>query len=190
MALPQAVILAGPNGAGGIDASKGLVPPGVAFVNADPIAQRLSGRKDSPGELEAMRIEIREIERLVAAQESFAVETTLAPRTFEKRIAEWKAAGYRVILYYFYLRSADLSVQRVQMRVNRGGHDVPEEIIRRRYEEGLRNFFQRYQSLVDEWQFTDNTDEEPYPVASASSEGGMTVQDPVLWSTLQERYER
>ena len=120
-ASPQAVILAGPNGAGKTTASKGLVPPGVAFVNADLIAQRLSGRADTPGELEAMRLEIAEIKRLVAGRESFAVETTLAPRAFEKRIMEWKRAGYEVGLVFMSLPYAEAAVMRVRMRVERGG---------------------------------------------------------------------
>lgn len=187
-APPQAVILAGPHGAGKTTASRGLLPLGIEYVNADIIAQRLTGRSDAPGELEAMRIEIAEIERLVAARESFAVETTLAPRAFEKRIAQWKAAGYRTRLYFIYLDDVELSLMRVRIRVGRGGHDVPEDIVRKRYEEGLRNFFQRYRGLVDEWQFIDNTEGKTIPVASASLEGGLRILDPLLWSKLEERY--
>ena len=165
---PQAVILAGPNGAGKTTASRGLLPPGVEYVNADIIAQRLSGRSDAPGELEAMRIEIAEIKRLVEARESFAVETTLAPRAFEKRIVQRRAAGYEVTLFFVYLADAEQSVRRVRKRFLHGGHDVPEEIVRRRYDEGLRNFFQKYRWSVDEWQFLDNSDVRTRLVASAS----------------------
>lgn len=188
MSVPQAVIVAGPNGAGKTTASRGLLPPGVEYVNADMIAQRLKGRSDAPGELEAMRIELAEIERLVAARESFAVETTLAPKAFEKRIAQWKGAGYQVVLFFFYLDDPAVSVSRVRLRVRQGGHDVPEDVIRRRYDEGLRNFFGRYRGLVDEWQLLDNTEGRAILIAQSSVEEGILVSDPILWTTLQERY--
>ncbi len=185
---PQAVILAGPNGAGKTTAAKGLLPSGIEYVNADIIAQRLTGRSDAPGEMEAMRIELAEIERLVAARESFAVETTLAPKAFEKRIAQWRAAGYRVGLFFVYLSSPELSIERVRLRVGRGGHHVPDDVIRRRYEEGLRNFFTRYRDLVDEWQLLDNTGDQTQSIAWASNQSGVTIDNPDLWSTLEERY--
>ena len=184
------MILAGPNGAGKTTASRGLVPPGVAFVNADLIAQRLTGRSDAPGELEAMRIEVAEIERLVAARESFAVETTLAPKAFERRIAQWKAAGYEVVIFFVYLDSAEESVRRIRQRVLHGGHDVPEDVVRRRYDEGLRNFFGRYRHLVDGWQFLDNSDVRTQLVATSSIMEGGRIYDEQLWSMLEGRYAR
>ena len=185
---PQAVIIAGPNGAGKTTASRGLLPPGVEYVNADLIAQRLARRSDAPGELEAMRMELAEIDRLVAVRESFAVETKLAPRAFEKRIAEWKAAGYRVTLFFVYLSDPEQSVRRVRQRVLNGGHDVPEAVVRRRYEEGLRNFFGCYRPLVDEWQFLDNSEVETKLVASSSIIGEVWVENPLLWSELESGY--
>jgi len=185
---PQAVILAGPNGAGKTTAAKGLLPSGIEYVNADIIAQRLTGRSDAPGEMEAMRIELAEIERLVAARQSFAVETTLAPKAFEKRIIQWQAAGYRVGLFFVFLSSPELSIERVRLRVDRGGHHVPDDVIRRRYQEGLRNFFSKYRHLVDEWQLLDNTGSQTQSVAWASNESGLIIDNPSLWSTLEGRY--
>ena len=187
---PQGVILAGPNGAGRTTASKGLLPLGVEYVNADIIAQRLTGRSDAPGELEAMRIELSEIERLVAARESFAVETTLAPRAFEKRIAQWKAAGYEVVLIFMSLPNADLSIERVRARVGRGGHHVPDDIVRRRYEEGLRNFFHRYRNIVDRWYLYHNEGEVPLLIATGFAGEGIRIDDLQKWTTLEGRYGR
>ena len=137
-----------------------------------------------------MRIGLSEIERLIGARESFAVETTLAPRSFEKRTSGWKAAGYHVRMYLVYLADANVSVQRVSLRVARGEHHVPEEIVRRRYEEGLKSFFTKYRHLVNEWQFIDNTKAEPRAVALASSEEGLQIVDRALWVTLERRYVR
>jgi predicted ABC-type ATPase len=187
---PQAVILAGPNGAGKTTAARVLLAPDTVFINADLIAQRLSGRSDTPGEVEAMRIEIQEIETAVTQQKNFAIETTLAPKALEHRIRDWREAGYTTSLYFMYLSNADVAVHRVRYRTSQGGHDVPESVIRRRYEEGLRNFFVRYRSIVDEWQIFDNTQSPPKSIARASVGEGLRVDDPVLWSTLEERYGR
>ena len=189
-ALPQAVILAGPNGAGKTTASRGLLPLGVEYVNADIIAQRLTGRSDAPGELKAMRIEIVEIERLVAAGESFAVETTLAAKAFEKRIAQWREAGYTTVLIFMSLSSAELSIERVRARVAHGGHHVPENIVRRRYEEGLKNLFGRYRQIVDRWYLYDNEGPGPLLIATGSRQEGTRVDDLQKWSTLEGRYGR
>jgi predicted ABC-type ATPase len=184
---PQAVILAGPNGAGKTTAAKGLLPSGIEYVNADIIAQRLTGRSDAPGEMEAMRIELAEIERLVAARQSFAVETTLAPKAFEKRIIQWRANGYEIVLLFMCLPSADMAIQRVLMRVANGGHAVPEEVIRRRFDEGLRNFFRRYRSLVDVWEIFDNAGGPATPIARGTVDG-ILIHDFLKWTTLEERY--
>ena len=136
-----------------------------------------------------MRIEIAEIEWRVAARESFAAETTLAPRTFEKRIAGWTWAGYEISLYLVSLTETEQSVRRVRQRALNGGHDVPEAILRRRYEEGLRNFFQRYRWLVDSWQFLDNSDVRTKLVASASILEGVRIEDASRWSKLLQKDE-
>lgn len=189
-APPQAVILAGPNGAGKTTVSKILLAPDTVFINADLIAQRLTGRSDAPGEVEAMRIEIAEIEATVAQRRNFAVETTLAPKAFERRIHGWRAAGYMISLYFMYLPDVEMSIQRVRYRTMQGGHDVPEGAIRRRYEEGLRNFFVRYRPIVDDWQIFDNTQAPPKSIARSSKNEGLKIDDSSLWSTLEERYGR
>src|SRR5206468_3607154 len=88
---------------------------------------------------------------------SFAFETTLAARSYARLLRAWKAEGYAVRLYYFWVGSAGLAVARVAQRVRSGGHDVPEATIRQRYERSMRNFFILYRVLADSWRWYDNT---------------------------------
>ena len=90
------------------------------------------------------------MDELEASRASFAVETTLASRSLAPRLQRLRAAGYVVRVYYVWLPDAETAVNRVADRVRRGGHSIPEDVIRRRYERGLRNFLGVYRLLADE----------------------------------------
>jgi predicted ABC-type ATPase len=105
--------------------------------------------------VEASRLMLERVRRMVAKREDFAVETTLAGRAYLRMIHEWKALGYQVELMFLQLPSADLAVERVKQRVAQGGHNIPEPDIRRRFERGIANFKQLYRSAVDAWQIFD-----------------------------------
>ena len=122
---------------------------------------------------------------LAAARANFAFETTLASRSFARWIAELRQAGYAFHLYYLWLPTADLAVARVAQRFRMGGHDVPEETIRRRYRAGLRNFFRLYSPLADSWRFYDNSVwSEPRLVAAGSHTQPETITDSIAWRKI------
>ncbi len=104
---------------------------------------------------------LRQIADHVSRGENFAFETTLAGRGYARAIAAWQAVGYRVALMFLALPSAEIAVLRVQTRVRQGGHDVPEEIVRRRFHAGRRNFERIYKPLVDTWGLYDSTASPP-----------------------------
>ena len=160
MAAPVVVMVAGPNGAGKSSVAPGLVAKAlgvVEYVNADVIARGISGFNEDAAALSAGRIMLARLEELAAAHASFAFETTGASRSFGSRLAELKKAGYRFYLFFVWVRSVDISVQRVARRVMLGGHNIPEMTIARRYMRGLVNFFDLYRGLADEWRFYDNS---------------------------------
>jgi predicted ABC-type ATPase len=95
--------------------------------------------------------------RLAAQGRSFAFETTLAGRSYLRRIDWWRRDGYRVVLVFLSLGSPEDAVRRVAERVRQGGHQVPEEVILRRFDAGLRNLREHYIGRVDEWRVLDNT---------------------------------
>ena len=135
-------IIGGPNGAGKTTTALRVFPRlGVsAFINADLIAQGFSPLDVEGAARAAGRIMLSEMERHLARGDDFALETTLASRSLVPFIRRCKDAGYRFNLIYVWLRDADLAVRRVARRVASGGHNIPEDVIRRRYERGRENF--------------------------------------------------
>ena len=137
MADKQIFVIAGPNGAGKTTFAMSHLPsevPGLHFVNADLIAAGLSPLDRGTGvEAAAGRLMLAEINRLAAQGRSFAFETTLAGRSYLRRIDLWRRDGYRVVLVFLSLGSPEDAVRRVAERVRQGGHPVPEDVIRRRF---------------------------------------------------------
>jgi predicted ABC-type ATPase len=141
--MPDLYIIAGPNGAGKTTASFTILPQIFKcreFVNADEIARGLSPFNPESVAFEAGRIMLQRIEQLVEANQTFAFETTLSTRSYVKLIERCRGQGYTINLIFLWLNSPELAAERVQTRVEKGGHSIPEDVIRRRYEKGLRNF--------------------------------------------------
>lgn len=171
---PAIVVIGGPNGAGKTTISRAVIAEtlGVAeFVNADIIAQGLSGFGPERSALRAGRIMLARLRELAEQRADFAFETTMASRTFAPWLVEQTAAGYHLTLVFVWLRSADLSIRRVAARVRRGGHHVPDEIIRRRYERGIANFVRLYRPLADAWRVYDNSEQGSPRLVAASVRG-------------------
>lgn len=181
---PEVLLLAGPNGAGKTTSSRLLIPDGVVFVNADVVARQLTdeGHPVRGRDVAAGRIVVAEIRRLEAEGASFCVETNLAGRGFVRSIANWHASGHQVRLAFLALDSPELALQRVALRVATGGHDIPEDVVRRRWKHGLRALFETYIGIVDEWTLTDNSGDQPVDVASGSQTSGTEVLAPALWA--------
>ena len=159
----------------------------MTFINADLIAQELSGDSGSAGDINAGRVLVARAHVLERLGEPFAFETTLATRIMANRVRRWKLDGYQVHLIYFWLPSPELSILRVKYRVRDGGHHVPEDTIRRRYNAGLQNLFDIYMPLVHTWRIYDNSTLEPHLVAKGGEGRETRVLNPVTWSAIMER---
>jgi predicted ABC-type ATPase len=150
--VPTLIIIAGPNGAGKTTFAQEYFSAEerrFEFVNADEIARAREGRPPLELDVEAARIMLSRIEELVEAAADFAIETTLANLSYAQKIPAWQKRGYLVSLAYLRLDLADESVARVRKRVAAGGHDIPEDMIRRRLGNSL-TYFDAI-SIVDEW---------------------------------------
>lgn len=156
---PALYILGGCNGAGKSTLARQLLPLlGIRrFLNADEIAKGLSPVDPSLSAFKAGRLLIEEARELIAAGSSFAIESTLSGRTYLSMIREAKKLGYRFILHYILIESASQAVSRVALRVMHGGHHVPEEDVRRRFDRSRRHFVEDYVQLADEWVMWDNS---------------------------------
>ena len=156
-------IIAGCNGAGKTTASFTILPEILEckdFVNADEIAKGLSPFQPEKVALEAGRIMLRRLDELLSNGENFAFETTLATKSYKNKIKVAKENGFKVILLFFWLRNVELAIERVKIRVKEGGHNIPEDVIRRRYVNGIKNLFGIYIPIVDEAMIFDNSIDE------------------------------
>jgi len=154
------VIIAGPNGAGKTTFAREFLPTDAElpnFVNADLIAAGLSPFAPDVAAFKAGRIMLETIAEYVKHGESFSFETTLSGLTYAQMIPVWRSSGYAVKLIFLSLQDVEIAIERVATRVIQGGHNVPEEVIRRRFAHGIANF-ERYKLLVGSWQLYDNSD--------------------------------
>lgn len=164
--MPNLFIISGCNGAGKTTASYAILPDMLGckeFVNADEIAKGLSPFQPEKASIDAGRIMVNRIEDLMAQKLDFAIETTLATKSYVRYIKKAQNEGYFVTLLYFWLDSPELAIKRVEDRVRSGGHNVPEDVIRRRYKSGARNLFSLYTPISDYWMVIDNS-ENPFKI--------------------------
>lgn len=164
--MPDLYVISGCNGAGKTTASYTVLPDMLnckEFVNADEIAKGLSPFQPEKVAIEAGRIMLNRIKDLRTHNSDFAFETTLASKTYCQFIKEAQLRGYFVTLLFFWLNSPDLAIERVKSRVISGGHDIPLETIKRRYDSGINNLSKLYLPISDYWMIIDNSID-PYQV--------------------------
>lgn len=187
--MPTVYVIAGPNGAGKTTFARDYLPNEVGcfeFINNDLIAAGLAPLQPDRAQQRAARIVINQLHELSERREYFGFETTLAGRTYAAFLKELRSAGYSVHLYYLWLPDVELHVQRVAERVRQGGHDVPEEDIRRRYKRSLVNFFELYQPLADRWAIFDNTGTTPRKIASLMDQD-MEIFDSAWYDSMKQK---
>lgn len=185
---PTLCILGGCNGAGKTTLARELLPRLglMRFLNADEIARGLSPLDPSLSAFRAGRLLLEEARSLIAAKASFALESTLSGRTYVALIREAKAQGYRFLLHYIVIGSATQAVGRVALRVRLGGHHVPEDDIRRRYDRSRRHFLEDYLPLADEWGLWDNQAPPAVQVADSRTHMLDQLQSMLTSNSLQE----
>ncbi len=185
---PSVVILAGPNGAGKSTLAPELLQGELAineFVNADVIARGLSAYDPDRAAIAAGRIMLGRLHELARRRDSFAFETTLATRSFAPWLRDLLASGYAVHLFFLWLSSADLAIERVADRVRSGGHDVPVDTIRRRYRAGIRNLVNLYQPIVTTWAVYDCSGPKSRLLAEGLESAPIKVYDSEVWAAVQ-----
>jgi predicted ABC-type ATPase len=178
--MPSLYIIGGANGSGKTTVALSLLPNVLEvfeYVNADAIAAGLSPFNPESVAILAGRLMLERLRFLSDYGTNFAFETTLASRTYASFLRNCKTKGYTINLIYFWLQSPELAIERVRRRVESGGHSVPEDVIRRRYERGRRNLVELYLPLCDTWISYDNSSGVPQLIA----EGGIN-QESVIYN--------
>lgn len=193
--MPELYIISGSNGSGKTTASYTLLPEMLdcrEFVNSDEFAKSLSPFDPSAASVQASRFMLQKIHYLLDLSADFCIETTLATRSLTGIIAQAKDLGYSVTLIYFWINSPELAIARVKDRVKTGGHNIPKEVIRRRYMMGLKYFFDTYSPICDRWVLADNS-KSPFTVVAEGQGQLMYIKDfdkyHLIWSMVHPNDE-
>ncbi len=180
-------IIGGANGSGKTTAALQILPNFLEvyeYVNADEIAAGLSPFNPESVAIQAGRLMLKRLETLVKSKVDFAFETTLSARNFAYFLRKCKDKGYRINLIYFWLHSPELAITRVRRRVESGGHNIPEDIIRRRYQRGKKNLTELYLPLCDRWIIYNNSSPNLDIVAERPFNQEPIIYQPQLWTQI------
>lgn len=161
-------IVAGPNGAGKTTFAKKFLPLFAdckQFINADLIAGGLSPFSPEQSAIQAGRLLLERIRHFAGKGTDFGFETTLAGKSYRNMFADLKAKGHTLHLFFLWIPDIKLAISRIQDRVKRGGHDIPEPVVRRRFQRGMRHLFELYRPFLDSWCLFDNSGAFPHLVA-------------------------
>ncbi|CAN5254823.1 zeta toxin family protein [soil metagenome] len=188
--MPNIYIIAGCNGAGKTTASFTILPEMLhckEFVNADEIAKGLSPFQPENVSFQAGRIMIERINELLETRADFAFETTLTTLSYVNTIKLAKEKGYTVNLLYFWLNDVNLAIERVKIRVSEGGHNIPEETIRRRYFKGVANLTTKFTPICDYWIVIDNSGRPFAFVAEGQNDAELKIYNEVIWQQIKNQ---
>ena len=181
-----AYLIAGANGSGKTTLAKELLAgEELRFLNADEIAMKLC-----PKNLESVRITagkelFKQLDNCVQKNKSFALETTLSGNLYVKVIEELKRKGYKTHLVYVFLDNPDMCIERIKSRVKKGGHYIPDEDVKRRYERSFHNFWNVYKGIVDSWALYYNGPENNVLVATGDSKE-IDIKDKILYNDFEK----
>jgi predicted ABC-type ATPase len=192
--MPQLYMIGGPNGAGKTSAALALLPNLLdcyEYVNADAIAAALSPFSPESTAIQAGRLMLERIRHLSEQKKDFAFETTMASKSFAPLLKKCKKEGYQINLIYLWLESPELAIARVFDRVQNGGHHIPDDIVRRRYQRSIQNLINIYMPLADEWALYNNSLKKPIPFAKQDTSKSILIMDKIIWDKFKGKsYEQ
>jgi predicted ABC-type ATPase len=189
VATKELIVVGGANGVGKTTfANEYVAGSGRASLSADAIAEQMSPSDPARSRTAAGREFLRQIRAAINGDDNFVVESTLSGRTFQHVLTKARVARYKIKIAYLFLHSDDECVERVRLRVQKGGHDVPEVDVRRRFTRSLWNFWNLYRELADDWVLMYNSGVEPHEVAVGTS-GQFSISDLELFANFQRLIE-
>ena len=192
MSQPKLYIIAGPNGAGKTTFADKFLPRYAdckQFVNADVIAKGLASFSPESAALRAGRHLLEQIRLYAKKKEDFGFETTLSGVTYVSFLRGLKTQEYSIHLFFLWIPDVKIALARIADRVRKGGHDIPEEVVHRRFHKGLRNLFQLYRPVLDSWTLFDNSGVPPRLIASEKL-GELYVVDQGLFDRILKSGEK
>ena len=188
--MPNLYIIAGCNGAGKTTASYTVLPEILnckEFVNADEIAKGISPFQPETVSFHAGRIMLERINQLLIQNVDFAIETTLTTLSYQRTIELAKRENYNITLLFFWLNDVNLAIERVKSRVSEGGHNIPKEVIVRRYYRGVKNLMFVFIKLCDYWLIIDNSKRSFTLIAEGNAVFETTIYENETWTKLKDQ---
>lgn len=170
--MKDLIVVGGPNGAGKttfVQDYRTLRP--LRYLSADAIAAELSSEDPAHARIQAGREFSLQLHEAIEAGESLVVESTLSGRTLQRSLERARHTGYFIEIIFVFLESSEICVDRVHERVRRGGHDVPDEDVRRRFYRSLKNFWEIYRRQADVWHMFYNSETKFTTVAFGQKKG-------------------
>lgn len=167
-------IISGPNGSGKTTFAETALGKRkeILYINSDSIARGLTLNGNEYAQYEAGRFMLEKINDCLKNNMSFSFETTMSGRIWVSHLRRAKRQGYKIAIYFVFVESVKISLKRIKNRVKHGGHDIPEEIVKRRFNRTFANFINLYSPLADEWHIIDNTSS---PVEIAYGKNGHEI---------------
>jgi predicted ABC-type ATPase len=187
--MPQLFMLGGPNGAGKTTSAMKLLPDFLRckeYVNADSIAAGLSPFSPESTALQAGRLMVKRIHHLAQQKNDFSFETTMASRSFVTLLQKCKQQNYNINLIFLWLQTPLLAIKRIEKRVQDGGHNIPNNIVLRRYKRGIKNFLNLYSPIADSWILYDNSNITPIVIAQKLPQKADKIFNKNLWTQFKE----
>lgn len=186
---PTCFIIAGPNGAGKTTFALRYLPQIAGchnFVNADLIAYGISPFDSLSAQYEAGRIFLRRIYANIDKRVDFAFETTLAGRSHINLLKKLRQDSWQIILFFLWIPDAAFSKSRIRERVEHGGHNIPDDVIYRRFPRVMQNFIKNYIPLCDKVICYDNSRPNPVPVFRQDSKGKRILNQDIYAKVLRQ----
>ena len=194
--MPNLYIIAGCNGAGKTTASYTILPEILQckeFINADEIARGISPFQPEKAAIAAGRIMLQRIKELLKLKADFAIETTLTTKSYAKTIYKARTQGYKITLLFLWLPQQAMAIKRVELRVKSGGHNIPTEVIKRRYKKGIVNLFDDFMGWCHYWTIIDNSAKSFKFVADGEEKSDtniLNIYDNAKWQTIQKQAKK
>ena len=186
--MPTLYIIAGPNGSGKTTLAKELIEEdGLDFLNADEIAKSINPQDISKAYMQAGREFFKRLNEILIEKKSVVLETTLSGKYHNRVIENFKKNGYMVELHFIFLDNPQICIERIKNRVLKGGHNVPNDDVVRRFFRGKKNFME-VKKNVSYWELYYNGESGLIFVASGKDSYVDVVSDFLYNNFIGENY--